>query len=111
MVRSGRMEAHNFEELLTQVAEQVRDTELSRWYLKETEMAVVDAAESAKEDAAAKKVSKFIADWLKQHPADEGVHYSDLFEHYIYAVPTKDKPRRQLQDWLLDYFYKTPEGT
>lgn len=111
MVRSGRMEAHNFDELLTQVAEQVRDAQLSRWYLKETEVAVVDAAESAKEDAAAKKVGKFIADWLKQHPVHEGVHYSDMFEHYIYAVPSKDKPRRQLQDWLLDYFYKTPEGT
>jgi hypothetical protein len=37
------------------------------------------------------------------------VHYSDIFEHFIYAV--KDKPRRALVDWLLDYFYKTEEGT
>lgn len=33
---------------------------------------------------------------------------SDIFEHYIYAV--KDKPRRLLADWLVDYFYKTEEG-
>jgi hypothetical protein len=37
------------------------------------------------------------------------VHYSDLFEHYVYAV--LDKPRRPLAEWLLDYFYKTDEGT
>lgn len=40
---------------------------------------------------------------------DDGVHYSDLFEHFIYAV--KDKPRRQLADWLPDYFFKTQSGT
>ncbi len=128
MVRSGQMEAHNFDELLEQVGEVVVEPlmknllepqdpdlfgthEIRRWYLKETEEAVMDAAESAKEDAAAKKVGQFINQWLQQHPVEEGVHYSDLFEHYIYAVPTKDKPRRQLQDWLLDYFYKTPTGT
>jgi DNA modification methylase len=128
MVRSGQMEAHNFDELLEQVAEVVVEPlmknlfetqdldlfgahEIRRWYLKETEEATIDAAESAKEDAAAKKISRFIDEWLQQHPDEEGVHYSDLFEHYIYTVPTTDKPRRQLQDWLLDYFYKVPSGT
>lgn len=128
MVRSGQMEAHNFDELLEQTAEvvveplmknlfepQVPDLfgthEIRRWYLKETEEVAMDAAESAKEDAAAQKISIFIEQWLQQHPVEEGVHYSDLFEQYIYSVPTKDKPRRQLQDWLLDYFYKTPAGT
>jgi hypothetical protein len=64
---------------------------------------------SAKEDAAASSVGSFISGWLKKHPGHEGVHYSDIFEHYVYTVT--DKPRRQLQDWLSDYFYITPEGT
>lgn len=126
MVRAGQMEAHNFEELLRQVAGEVREPlkknlfedevpnlfgthEISRWYLKETELAVVDTAESAKEDAAADKIRSFIAGRLKEDPAAEGVHYSDLFEFYIYAV--KDKPRRPLAEWLADYFYKTELGT
>ena len=36
-----------------------------------------------------------------------GMHHSDLFEQYL---PVKDKPRSLLQDWLSEYFYKTPEG-
>jgi DNA modification methylase len=126
MVRAGQMEAHNFDELLEQVADEVREPvmknlfereepnlfgthEASRWYLKETELDVYDAAESSKEDAAAASVGSFISDWLKKHPGYEGVHYSDIFEHFIYTVA--DKPRRQLYDWLPDYFYITPEGT
>jgi hypothetical protein len=54
-------------------------------------------------------MAKFVTEFLQKHPENEGVHYSDLFENYIYAV--KDKPRRALVDWLLDYFYKTEEGT
>ncbi len=121
MVRAGRMEAHDFEGLLRQVAEEVKEPvkktlyenedpnifgthEISRWYLKETEFAETDAAESAKEDAAAEKVEKFIEKKLKEQPWLEGVHYSDIFEHYIYSV--KDKPRRPLAEWLLDYFFK-----
>jgi hypothetical protein len=46
---------------------------------------------------------------MTEHPENEGVHYSDVFESYIYAVP--DKPRRQLADFLPDFFYKTEEGT
>lgn len=126
MVRSGRMEAHDFDELLDQVAEEVRQPvkknlfenespnifgthEVCRWYLKETELAISDAAESAKEDAAAEKISAFIKKHLEKHPGEEGVHYSDLFEHFVYTV--KDKPRRPLAEWLLDYFYKTELGT
>jgi len=73
MVRAGRMEAHNFDELLRQVADEVREPvkknlfeyedpnlfgthEISRWYLKETEFDTIDTAESAKEDAAAEKL-------------------------------------------------------
>lgn len=126
MVRRGQMETHNFDELLQQVAEEIKEPfkknlfenqdpdlfgthEIGRWYLKETELDVVDEAETVKEDAAARSVAAFIENWLKKNPHKEGVHFSDIFEHYIYAV--KDKPRRQLQDLLSDYFYKTTEGT
>jgi len=125
MVRAGQMEAHNFDELLRQVAEEVCEPvpessfdnkrpdfgshEMGRWYLRESEVGAVDAAESAKEDAAARKIRDFISEWLTDNPGVEGVHYSDVFEHYVYGV--KDKPRRSLADWLLDYFYKTDSGT
>ncbi|MFH0958332.1 MAG: hypothetical protein V1897_06475 [Pseudomonadota bacterium] len=126
MVHSGRMEAHDFDGLLRQVAEEVKEPvkktffenedpnlfgthEVSRWYLKETQFAEVDAAESAKEDGAADKMEVFMTKKLKEQPWLDGVHYSDIFEHYIYLV--KDKPRRQLPEWLLDYFYKTDAGT
>jgi hypothetical protein len=45
---------------------------------------------------------------LAETPDALGVHYSDLFEQYL---PIKDKPRRLLQDWLPEFFFKTPEGT
>jgi DNA modification methylase len=126
MVRRGQMEAHNFDELLKQVAEEVKKPvrkdlfeyedpdllgthESSHWYLKEGDPVLEDESEIAREDAAAKKLEQFIKKWLKENPHREGVHYSDLFECYIYAV--KEKPRRQLIDWLPDYFYKTLEGT
>jgi|GEM_PF-841718 len=126
MVRSGQMEAHDFNELLQTVAEEVKTPvmknlfekkepdlfgthEVGRWYLKETELVIADAAENAREDLAAEKIGAFIKGFLKKHAGDEGVHYSDLFEHYIYAV--KDKPRRQLTEFLPDYFYKTDLGT
>ena len=113
MVRSGQMEAHDFGELLAQVAEEAKvesgKNGGGRWYLKETELVIADAAENAREDAAAEKLDVFIKGFLKKNLGDEGVHYSDLFEHYIYAV--KDKPRRQLAEFLPDYFYKTDQGT
>jgi DNA modification methylase len=144
MVRSGQMEAHNFEELLSQVAIESREEvkkdlftaedpnifgthEISRWYLKETELAITDTAETEKEEDGARHIASFIVKQIKTihsgaeiekstsmqgmsiSPDQIGIHYSDIFEHYIYAV--KDKPRRQLSEWLLDYFYKTDEGT
>ena len=126
MVRRGQMEAHNFDELLRQVAEEVKTPimknlfeqkdadlfgthEVGRWFLKETELAEMDVAETAMEDTAAEKLSVFIKGHLKKHLGDEGVHYSDLFENYIYSV--KDKPRRHLAEFLPDYFYKTEQGT
>jgi len=47
--------------------------------------------------------------YLEDNPHQDGVHYSDLFEHYVYTV--KDKPRRSLAEFLLDYFFKTESGT
>ena len=126
MVSTGQMEAHDFEELLRNTAEEVKTPvmknlferkqpdlfgthEIGRWYLKEEELVVADAAETAREDAAAEKIGQFIKEYLKKNLVDEGVHYNYLFEHYIYAV--KDKPRRQLAEFLSDYFYKTEQGT
>lgn len=126
MVRRGQMEAHNFDELLKHVAEEVKKPvrkdlfeyedpnlfgthESSHWYLKEGDPVWEDESEIAREDAAAKKLEQFMEKWLEENPHIEGVHYSDLFEQYIYVV--KEKPRRQLIDWLPDYFYKTLEGT
>jgi 16S rRNA G966 N2-methylase RsmD len=109
MVRAGQMQAHNFDELLREVADETKDAGgAGRWYLKESEEGQIDAAEAAKEDSASKAMEKFIAKTLDKNYA-EGVHYSDLFEHYLYAV--KDKPRRSLADWLPDYFFKTEDGT
>lgn len=126
MVRSGSMQAHNFEEYLGQVAEPVREPvkknlfedkdpdlfgthEVVRWYLKSTLLDVVDSAESAKEEAAAERLRGFVKSKLEASPWMEGVHYSDLFEHFIYAV--HDKPRRPMVEWIADYFYKTDSGT
>ncbi|MPM57496.1 hypothetical protein SDC9_104318 [bioreactor metagenome] len=126
MVRKGQMEAHNFDELLRSAAEEVKTPvmktlfepeepnlfgthEISRWYLKETELVLHDDAENAREEVAAEKIGAFLKDFLGKNPGDEGVHYSNLFEFYIYAVT--DKPRRQLTDLLPDYFYTTEKGT
>ncbi len=109
MVRRGKMEPHHFDDLLSQVAEPVhpegQDSGAARWYLRD--QGFEDSAESAKEDSAAAIILEFISKTKK--PEEEGVHYSDIFEHYIYAV--KDKTRRPLAEWLPDYFYKTDEGT
>jgi 16S rRNA G966 N2-methylase RsmD len=125
MVRAGTMEAHNFEEHLAQVAEPVREPvrknlfedkdpdlfgthEVVRWYLKSTLLDVVDAAESVREDRAAEKLRSFIQTRLDASPWLDGVHYSDLLEHFIFTV--HDKPRRPMAEWLLDYLYKTDSG-
>jgi hypothetical protein len=113
MFRRGEMEPHDFNELLRQVGEEAKAGSEknggSRWYLKETALAVSDAAENACEDDAAVKIGEYIKEFLNKEPGVEGVHYSDIFGHYIYAV--KDKPRRQLAEFLPDYFYKTEQGT
>lgn len=124
MVRQGSFQRHNFDDLLHSVAEPVREPvmlnlfeqkppdlfgshEIVRWYLLET-AGQVDEAEGRKESAAAQRLEAFMNDYLQAHPAEMGVHYSDLFEQYL---PVADKPRRRLSDWLPEYFYKTEEGT
>lgn len=103
MVRRGEFERHNFDELLRSVAEEVN----GRWYLLET-AGQIDEAESKKEAAAATRLETFMQGYLAEHQDTTGVHYSDLFEQYL---PVQDKPRRLLQDWLPEFFYKTSEGT
>ncbi len=107
MVRKGSFERHNFDELLRNVAEPVGTVGSPRWYLRET-AAGVDEAETRREAAAAEKLEGFMTEYLKTHTDQAGVHYSDLFEQYL---PVGDKPRRLLQEWLPEYFYKTEEGT
>jgi len=110
MVRKGQMESHHFEDLLAKVAEpiQLEGERMARWYLKE-EAGAQEEAETHKEDEAAAIISRRISERLLDNPEAEGVHYSDIFEHYIYAV--KDKPRRALAEWLPDYYYKNLDGT
>lgn len=123
LVRKGRMEAFNFDALLAEVAEPLTEElkknlfekkeadllgthEIKRWYLKES-ADTVDAAESAKEESCAKKLEAFMVAYLKKNSDKTGVHYSDMFEQIL----TMDRPRREMAEWLWDYFYKTEEGT
>lgn len=111
MVRKGRMEAFNFDEILNQIAEQIEAEGKSvggvRWILKEKVDRVNDS-ETRLEDVVASRLENYMKNILLNNPEKEGVHYSDLFEYYL---PLTNKPRRLLADWLWDYFYKTSEGT
>jgi len=124
LVRKGQFERHDFDEVLRSVAEPVSEArmhnlfekeqpnlfgthEVVRWYLKAT-VDVVDDAESAKETAVSNRLEAFMGRYLAENPEEAGVHYSDLFEQHL---PVKDKPRRRLQEWLPEFFFKTPEGT
>ncbi len=124
MVRRGEFQRHNFDELLRSVAEPVTEPvmknlfeqkepdlfgshEAVRWYLLDT-AGQLDEAEGKKENAAAQRLEIFMQRWLREHPGESGVHYSDLFEQYL---PIGDKPRRLLQEWLPEFFFKTAEGT
>jgi hypothetical protein len=108
MVRKGEFERHNFDEILRSVAEEVSDPQVDgRWYLLET-ADQIDEAESLKENEAAAYLEAFMQQYLQENPGDVGVHYSDLFEQYL---PIADKPRRLMQEWLPEFFFKTEEGT
>jgi DNA modification methylase len=112
MVSRSQMQSHDFISILKLVAQPVTISGSDfpeRWYLMDSELDIADVAETSKEESAAQKVTKFIEKYRKEHPELEGVHYSDIFEYYLYSV--KDKPRRPLSDWLLDYFFITSDGT
>ena len=108
LIYRRQMEAHNFEELLRLVAEAGADSP-DKWFLKESEDLRIDETEAAKEDRAAGALARFTQNYLADNPEQEGIHYSELFEQYICTI--KEKPRRQLQDWLPDYFCITQSGT
>jgi hypothetical protein len=105
MVRKGQMEVHDFGNLLRNVAEENQ----GRWYLKET-ADQMDEAEQAKLSSAATRLEKFIGKYLKQHPEEEGVHYTYLQEEF-FGITRTEWPRRELLEWLPEYFVKTPSGT
>jgi hypothetical protein len=92
--------------LLRSVAEEAPPGS-GRWYLLDT-AGLVDEAESKKESAAAARLEAYMQKVLEEQRDAMGVHYSDLFEQYL---PIKDKPRRLLQDWLPEFFFKTTDGT
>jgi DNA modification methylase len=103
MVRKGEFERHNFNELLNSVAEEVN----GRWYLLET-ADQVDGVESDKEIAVTALLERYMEEYLEENPGEIGVHFSELFEQYLYV---QDKPRRLLKEWLPEYFYLTEEDT
>jgi hypothetical protein len=103
MVRKGEFERHNFDEILHSVAEGVD----GRWYLLET-ADQVDEAENHKEADAAAHLETFMHQYLHENPGEIGVHYSDLFERYLLI---QAKPRRLMQEWLPEFFFKTESAT
>ncbi len=107
LIEAGRLQPHDFEKALASVAFQHPD-DPSRWFLRE-ERAQLDPHELASEDEAAEMVAEFLRQWLQKHPEQEGMHFSDIFSYYVYSVTAK--PRRDLADWLADYFYQTEAGT
>ena len=106
LVRRGQFERHNFDEILRSVAEEAPPGS-GRWYLLDTS-GQIDETESKKEISSALRLETFMQKYLKEHPDESGIHYSDLFEQYL---PIKEKPRRLLQDWLPEFFFKTAEST
>jgi DNA modification methylase len=110
MVRAGQMEAHNFDDLLRQVAEPAAHDQMS-WHLLKVDETEIDQSEYAKEEHAARVITSFLEQEQDKHPEQEGVHYSNIFEHFLSAIPDKEKPRRLLNEWLQDYFYTTNVGT
>ena len=111
MVSRGIMEAHDFDEILRSVAETEQESDVSesaRWYLKETEVATVDRAETAREEAAAAKLRPAVDEGARLRG---GVDYSDLFEKFLFAAKdARDRPRRRLMEWLPDFFPVTDAG-
>ncbi len=94
LVRKRQLEAHDFESLLHQVADEVKEPakknlfenedpdllgghEISRWFLKDTEAGAEDA-ETGTADAAANSIYSFLAEKSAQHFREAEVALSQL---------------------------------
>ncbi|MFW6114362.1 MAG: hypothetical protein ACOC7K_01330 [bacterium] len=129
-VRKGQMEAHDFADLLTSVAEEVKepvkknlfeveepdlfDSHIrSRWYLRQT-ADEIDHAEQSKKNEAARRLEIAMDRHLADTPEDDGVHYTYPQEEFL-SIPPSEWPRRRVLDWLPEYFFKyffkTASGT
>jgi DNA modification methylase len=105
LVRQGDMERHDFDSILRQVAEA---NEAGEWYLLEEDAEDLADSEAARADAAAEALEARIAD----HPTEStpgAMEYSDILEWYLYEY-RGDRPRRQLLEWLPEYFFQAPGG-
>ena len=105
MVRKRQFERHDFHKLLETIAE----TSNGRWYLIET-ADQIDKVEQELEDNAAQRLRQFVVPYMKQHPEQEGVHYSELHEHFL-SIPVSEWPRRRLSDFLPEYLVRTHSST
>jgi len=105
LVRQGDMERHDFDSILRQVAEA---NEAGEWYLLEEDAEDLADSEAARADAAAEALEARIADH-ETESTPEGMDYSDILEWYLYEF-RGDRPRRQLLDWLPEYFLQAPGG-
>ena len=106
LIRRGEMERHDFDQLLRLYAEPAGD-DPNRWYSKSED---IDASEAVKEEETAAKLAPILKKYLKEHPEEDGIRYSDLFEAYLYAVPSDEKPKRELREFILDFRVRTPDG-
>ena len=105
LVRQGDMERHDFDSILRQVAEA---NDAGEWYLLEEDAEDLTDSEAARADAAAEALEARIAD----HPTESApgaMEYSDILEWYLVEF-RGDRPRRQLLEWLPEYFFQAPGG-
>jgi hypothetical protein len=108
LVRVGALEPHEFDTVLTSVAESGGDDQ-DCWFPKEElTSAAASQAESDAEAKTAAVIEKYIRKELDSNPTLEGVPYALLVEMYLYSVP--DKPRKRLGDILAEWFLKTSDG-
>jgi len=96
--------------IITAIAEEASPGS-NRWYLKDNEAEKIDKSEIQKEDQAASILEVFMNKQIKERPYLLGVTFAELYEHFLYAVDNKNKPRRPPQEWIRDYFYLNEDGT
>ena len=105
LVRQGDMERHDFDSILRQVAEA---NEAGEWYLLEEDAEDLADSEAARADAAAEALEARIADH-ETESTPGAMEYSDILEWYLVEF-RGDRPRRQLLEWLPEYFFQAPGG-